>query len=88
MPKTPILTRTLLMKRLRDGSFRLLDQNLVNTTLGAMLEPRTLVRETGNLQNEDVQDSAFTDFLFVDDKDIACVPGLNSELWPRTFNTQ
>jgi hypothetical protein len=40
MPKSPILNREVFYERLRDGSFRMLDWALVNTTLGTMVEPR------------------------------------------------
>lgn len=39
MPKTPILSRELFYDKNRDGTYRDLDFCLVNTSLGAMVEP-------------------------------------------------
>jgi hypothetical protein len=85
----PILSRTMLFARLRDGTLRHLDFNLVGTSLGAMLEPRTLIRANGAMVNEDVYDSNFTDFQILDGAGEALlVPcGLSSQ-WPKTFNSQ
>lgn len=43
MPRTPILARFAFYERLRDGTFRDLDWNVVNTSLGAMVEPRQII---------------------------------------------
>lgn len=61
MPKAPILSRECFYDRLRDGSFRDLDWNLVNTSLGAMLEPRQLSigHRNGRLPNVDAKDASF-----------------------------
>jgi hypothetical protein len=40
MPKNPILNREAFYETLVDGTIRLLDFCLVNTSLGAMVEPR------------------------------------------------
>lgn len=42
MPKSPVLDRTIFYDTLNDGTLRLLEWNLVNTTLGQMIEPRNL----------------------------------------------
>ena len=86
--KAPIQSRTLLLQRLRDGSLMLLDYNLVSTSLGLMLEPRTVNRSSGNMQNEDVYDSSYTDIRILDHAGIAEVPGITNFQWPRVFNTQ
>lgn len=83
--KAPILRRTLLYERLRDGSFRLLDFAIVNTSLGAMIEPRTLFRPGGGMVNEDVYDSSFTDLLEATPGVLASV-GFGGEQWPKQFN--
>ena len=44
MPKDPITYREIFFTRLKDGSYRFLDVCLVNTALGAMLEPWTPAR--------------------------------------------
>lgn len=86
--QAPILSRTMLLEKLRDGTFRHHDWNLVTTTLGAMLEPRTLVRPGGEMKNDDVYDSNYTDWLVLDG---AAESGLLdaglSLQWPRVFNT-
>lgn len=43
MPRAPILNRQGFYTKLRGGTYRDLDWNLVNTSLGAMVEPRQLV---------------------------------------------
>lgn len=84
----PILSRTALFDTLRDGSLRRLDWNLVNTSLGAMLEPVTLYRDGGTMKNDDVYDSAFTDVKVIGGTDVALLTqcGLSSQ-WPRVFNS-
>jgi len=42
MPKGPILDRTLVIEKRKNGTFRLLDWNLANTDVGAVVEPRQL----------------------------------------------
>lgn len=44
MPRSPILDRELFVERLSDGSLKLLDFALVNTTLGGGIEPRAHAR--------------------------------------------
>lgn len=44
MPRSPILDRQAHFVRLSDGTFVDFDWNLVNTSLGAMVEPRQIVR--------------------------------------------
>lgn len=60
MPRNSILNRTVFYTKLRDGSFRFLDWNLVQTTLGAMLEPRQIryIDDT-KIVNVDVFDMNF-----------------------------
>lgn len=61
MPSAPILTRTLLWETLSDGTIHVLDWQLVQTSLGQMIEPRTLVRPIGDVKDEDLFESGFTD---------------------------
>lgn len=60
MPKAPILYREAFYETLADGSIRMLDFNLVNTELGAMIEPRSvsLVNTTGSITTMDVYDAS------------------------------
>lgn len=48
MPRSPILHRTLYTERLSDGSSKMLDFALVNTTLGGGIEPRPHPRALPN----------------------------------------
>lgn len=41
--RSPVLSREMFYGKLPDGSFYLLDWNLINTELGAMVEPRQIV---------------------------------------------
>jgi len=61
MPNAPITSRTLLWERLSDGSIHLSDWCLVVTSLGVMVEPRLMTRQTGDIKNEDLFDSAYSD---------------------------
>lgn len=83
---TPILRRTLLYERLRDGTYSLLDFCIVNTTLGAMVEPRTLNRATGAMRNDDVYDSAFNDILEATPAVLGAI-GFSGQQWPRVYNS-
>lgn len=60
MPKTPILNREAFYQKLRDGSFVDLQWNLVQTSLGAMVEPRPLRGEGSKMNNFDPYDASFT----------------------------
>jgi hypothetical protein len=51
----------LVYTRISDGTIRLLEWNLVTTSLGVMVEPRCITKQTGAMQNEDLIDSSFTD---------------------------
>ena len=44
MPRTPILDREVFLEQLPDGTLRELDFAVVNTTLGAGVEPRPVER--------------------------------------------
>ena len=85
MPKAPILSRTRLYETLRDGSFRNLDWNLVNTTLGAMMEPVSIVM--GPITQRDPYDESFTDRMSISGDQQYQLMGTGGQLWPRTFNT-
>lgn len=61
MPKAPAISRTLLWERLSDGTIHVSDWCLVTTSLGVMVEPRVLTRQTGDIKNEDLFDSSYTD---------------------------
>lgn len=93
MPKTPILSRTLLFSRLRDKTIRFLHWNRVQTSLGVMWESRDVNEiprsgTTGNaVVQEDVYNSAYTDINEVSDGSV--FQGLHGGIQvPGDFNTQ
>ena len=65
MPKAPVTTRTLVWERLEDGTIHLLDWCLVNTSLGMMVESRCITKQTGDIRDEDLFDSSFTDMAVI-----------------------
>lgn len=80
--RAPITSRTLLYDTFPDGTKRLLDFALVGTSIGAMIEPRTLVRNGGAITAEDVYDIAnFNDIQPVDET-MRGQFSLNSTQWP------
>lgn len=56
MPRTPITDREIFMEKLPDGTMRRMDFNLVNTSLGAMVEPRNVLRTDGGDTADDNRD--------------------------------
>ncbi len=80
--------RTLLYAPLPDGSFRLLDWCLINTSIGAMMEMRPLIRRSdGDLVNEDMNLSEwrFTDIQPFDAGTLFAVTNSGGDLWPRNY---
>ena len=61
MPKAPILNRECFYDTLGDGTLRFLDFCLVNTELGAMVEPRSLLgaQFSQGLAHVDLRDASF-----------------------------
>lgn len=86
MPKAPILTRTLLYDRLRDGSIMFLDWCFVGTSLGMMVEARTVLRN-GFSVNEDPYDTNATDLLPFSRDQLFSTVNSGGDLMPRTYNT-
>lgn len=93
MPKTPILSRTLLFSRLRDKTIQLLHWNRVNTSLGNMWESRTMnaLPRSGTTADavvqQDVYDVSFTDVNEVSEGGLFA--GLHGgQQVPTDFNTQ
>lgn len=61
MPRLPILSRETFYDTNPDGSLRLLDWNLVNTSLGAMVEPRQVGGpDGGRIRPIDLIDAGIT----------------------------
>ena len=88
MPKAPILSRECFFDRLRDGSYRDLDWNLVNTSLGGMVEPRALVGGHGNGRqtNVDLKDASFTDRRELDEDTLFRLLGTAGHQLPVDYN--
>ena len=64
MPKAPITARTLYWELLDDGvTKQVLDWCLVTTSLGDMVEPRLIAKQSGNMKNEDLVDSGYSDIV-------------------------
>jgi len=61
MPSAPITARTLYSELLNDGVTRqLLDWCVVTTSLGDMVEPRVVTKQSGDMKNEDLVDSGYS----------------------------
>lgn len=67
MPKAPITARTLYWERLSDGTLHPIDWSLVTTSLGVMVEPKSLLRMPAaeGIRDEDLFDSSFTTIAVV-----------------------
>lgn len=87
MPKNPIKSRTLLIIKLRDGTYRLSDWNIVNTSLGAMLEPRSQrTIDGGKVVNRDPYDMEnFNDFVVYNEDKMWSEFGTSGFTIPRDF---
>ena len=57
MPKSPVLYRESFYDTLRDGTIRMIDWNLVDTELGACVEPRGILMN-GPINQIDVVDAS------------------------------
>jgi len=82
MPSAPILTRTLLWEALSDGTIHQLDWNLVTTSLGQMVEPRSLVRQAP-VQNEDFLDSGYSGMRKLQSDVMYTQIGFAGSQWPH-----
>lgn len=90
----PILTRSACFTKIQGGTskgapgtHRHLDFNIVTTTLGIMIEPRTLYRPGENMKQDDIKDSDYTDIRVLTKADagfFANTP-LFANQWPKTF---
>ena len=85
MPKLPVTARTLIYNRLRDGSIKLSDWAVVNTSLGAMMELRSSVSASG--VNVDPYDGNFTDIMEVSESKMFSLFGVSADAVPRIYNT-
>lgn len=83
MPSPPILSRTLLWERLSDGTIHLLDWNLVTTSLGVMVEPRTLLHANGAMKDEDLLESGYTDMTVLQSDSFYATYHFAGSQWPH-----
>lgn len=89
MPKAPILNRETFYDRLGDGTFRDLDWNLVNTELGAMVEPRTLMSGLAGARgivHTDLKDISFNKRSELDEDAFYRLMGTGGRQIPVDFN--
>lgn len=87
MPKAPILNREAFYSRLRDGSYRDLDWHLVNTSLGAMVEPRQILGiVAGKVTQRDVYDASVTKLTEFNEDKMFTLLGTAGPQVPVDFN--
>ncbi len=89
-----IKNRTLLYRRItgrhsgQPKLYELMDFCIVNTTLGAMIEPRSVLPgNNGGMTNSDVYNNAFTEIIEATDQTLGAV-GFAGTQWPRNYNAQ
>lgn len=86
MPKSPILSREIFYERLKDGSYRDLDWALVNTSLGAMVEPRPLIRfNSSKVLNVDLVDNSYNRRTELAEDEFYKLHGVNGRQLPVDF---
>ena len=86
MPSAPILGRTLLYEYLPDGvTYHQLDWNIVETSLGSMVEPRVMNRNLAemDIQNEDLFQGGYTAILKLSSDDLFTQYGVLGSQWPH-----
>lgn len=86
MAKRPVLSREIFYERLPRGGFRMLDFALVNTTLGAMIEPRPVLFNGGKTTNADVDDYGFDRISELDKDQSVRLYGFALTQRPTAFN--
>jgi hypothetical protein len=87
MPKAPILRRTRLYDTLRDGTKFFHDWNIVQTTLGTMIEAVSVVR-MGLIANEDPYDSSVDELQPMSRDIFYSLTNVSGDAWPKVWNTQ
>lgn len=88
MPKSPILDREVFYDKLNDGTFRELEFALVNTSLGAMIEPRpcAMISATGKITPVDVVDASFNRMTQMDEDAMQRLTGFSGRQTFLDFN--
>ena len=86
--RAPILSRECFYDRMRDGTFRDLDWNLVNTSLGGMMEPRQLSLAAIDIAraNLDLQDLSFSRRVEMDEDQLFSMLGTSGPQLPVDFS--
>lgn len=89
MPKAPVLSRELFYTKQRGGTFRLLDFCLVNTSLGAMVEPRPMgmyfVNKHVDIDPYDLED--FSSIREMNENEFYALTGTGGLQVTRAYNT-
>lgn len=88
MPKAPILSRECYYDVRRDGSIIDLDWNLVNTSLGAMVEPAMQSAIMSPVVQLDLDDISFTRRVQMDETVMFATLGTAGIQIPADYNTQ
>jgi hypothetical protein len=87
MPKAPILSREVFYDRLPDGTYRDLDWALVNTSVGACVEPRSYAgsqRDSSVVQ--DIFDASFNKRTEMDEDQMFTLLGTAGPQMPVDYN--
>lgn len=82
---SPILSRERFYARTREGHFRDLDFNLVQTSIGAMVEPRQVRLVDGGAWNSDIEEYSFDRQSEADPATLAGVLGTFGEIQALEF---
>ena len=87
MPRSPITSRTLFYDQLRDGTYRLLDWCVINTSLGLMVEPRNIatVPANGKVVQNIFDDTSFTEIKQMDEDQFYRFYNTGGRLIPAEF---
>lgn len=83
MPRAPITSRTLLFEKLADGTLHQLDVCLVQTSLGQMVELRSILRPFGDIKDEDFVDSSYTQSVVMQSSDLFSKTNFGGCQWPH-----
>jgi hypothetical protein len=90
MPKSPILSREVFFDKLSDGTLRLLDWSIVNTSLGIMVESRNhMICGSGMnpVTNVDMVDASWNKISQVDEGMFFDLFNTSGYQYPKDMNT-
>ena len=83
MPRAPITTRTMLWERRSDSTVYLLDWSLVTTSLGTMVESRSVIRGPDGIKDEDLVDSGYSAMQLLSAEDLYAQYNVGGAQWPH-----